>query len=76
MFDDGLFNGLFDFDGDGSLDTFERAAEFGSMVNMMELMKEDALVEAGLDPDEIRNMDDYDRSQAIEDAGLDPRDYE
>ncbi len=76
MFDDGLFNGLFDFDGDGSLDSFERAAEFGSMVNAMELMKEDALVEAGLDPDEIRNMDDYDRSQAIEDAGLDPRDYE
>ena len=36
MFDKGFFGGLFDFDGNGKLDTFERAADFGMFVKMME----------------------------------------
>lgn len=36
MFDKGFFGGLFDFDGDGKLDTFEKAADFGLFVKMME----------------------------------------
>ena len=36
MFDKGFFGGLFDFDGDGKLDTFEKAADFGMFVKMME----------------------------------------
>ena len=36
MFDKGFFGGLFDFDGDGKLDTFERAADLGLFVKMME----------------------------------------
>ena len=28
MFDKGLFGGMFDFNGDGKLDSFEKAAEF------------------------------------------------
>ena len=36
MFDKGFFGGLFDFDGDGKLDTFEKAADFGMFVKMLE----------------------------------------
>ena len=36
MFDKGFFGSLFDFDGDGNLDTFEKAADFGMFVKMME----------------------------------------
>ena len=36
MFDKGFFGGLFDFDGDGKLDTIEKAADFGMFVKMME----------------------------------------
>ena len=36
MFDKGFFGGLFDFNGDGKLDTFEKAADFGMFVKMME----------------------------------------
>lgn len=36
MFDKGFFGGLFDFDGDGKLDTFEKAADFGMFIKMME----------------------------------------
>ena len=36
MFDKGFFGGLFDFNGDGKLDTFERAADFGLFVKMVE----------------------------------------
>ena len=36
MFDKGFFGGLFDFNGDGKLDTFEKAADYGMFVKMME----------------------------------------
>ena len=36
MFDKGFFGGLFDFDGDGKLDTFERAADMGLFAQIME----------------------------------------
>ena len=36
MFDNGLFGDLFDSDGDGKLDSFERTAEFGLFCEMME----------------------------------------
>lgn len=32
----GLFDDMFDFNGDGKLDTFEEAAEFSFIMNMME----------------------------------------
>ena len=38
MAEKGIFGGMFDFDGDGELDAFERAAEFGFL---QELMDED-----------------------------------
>ena len=35
MSDKGLFGGLFDFNNDGKLDTFERAAEIGMFMQMI-----------------------------------------
>ena len=36
MFDKGFFGGLFDFDGDDKLNIFEKAADFGMFVKVME----------------------------------------
>ena len=36
MFEKGFFGGLFDFDGNSKLDTFEKAADFGMFIKMME----------------------------------------
>ena len=36
MFDKGLFGGMFDFNNDGKMDSFERAVEFGFFMHMMD----------------------------------------
>ncbi len=36
MFDDGFLGGLFDFDGDGKLDSMEQAMDFAAFVELME----------------------------------------
>ena len=36
MFDKGLFGGMFDFNNDGKMDSFEKAAEFGFFMQMMD----------------------------------------
>ena len=72
----GLFGDLFDFNGDGTLDSFEKAAEFGMFMQMMDSAKNDELTSAGLDPNELENMGYSERREALEDAGLDPDDYE
>lgn len=41
MFDKGFFGGLFDFDGDGELNDFERAADLGAFVQMVEESEND-----------------------------------
>jgi len=72
----GLFGNLFDFNGDGKLDTFEKAAEFGAFMNMVDSCQKDELTSAGLDIDKLDLMDDDERREVIEDAGLDPDDYD
>ena len=72
----GLFGDLFDFNGDGKLDAFEKAAEFGAFMNMVDSCQKDELTSAGLDIDKLDLMDDDERREAIEDAGLDPDDYD
>ena len=71
-----LFGNLFDFNGDGKLDSFEKAAEFGAFMQMIELEKQDKLTSAGLDIDELEDMDESELRDALEDAGLDPDDYD
>lgn len=36
MFNDGIFGGLFDLDGDGKLDLFEQGLEFMAISELME----------------------------------------
>ncbi len=72
----GLFGNLFDFNGDGKLDAFEKAAEFGAFMNMVDSCQKDELTSAGLDIDELNLMDDDERREVIEDVGLDPDDYD
>lgn len=36
MFEKGIFNGLFDLDGDGKLDNLERALDFAVFVDLVE----------------------------------------
>ena len=76
MFDKGFFDGMFDFNGDGKLDSLERAADFGMFMNMIDSAQKDELASAGLDMDELDLMDEDERISAIEDAGLDPNDFD
>lgn len=75
MFD--LFGGLFDFNNDGDIDTFERAAEIAIVTSIID--NEDEVTElelSGLDPDELEFMDVDERREVLEEAGLDPDDYD
>lgn len=47
MFDKGFFGGLFDFNGDGKLDSFEKAADFATFVNLISDDKEETEAEDG-----------------------------
>lgn len=79
---------LFDFDGDGELDSVERMEMYQFMDNtanrdknrFFEDDEEDEvraeLEDAGLDYDELEYMDPDERREMIEDAGLDPDDYD
>lgn len=71
-----FFGKLFDFNGDGKLGPLEKAAEFGVFMEILDSLKNNELISAGLDPDELSNMDYIERREALEDAGLDPDDYE
>ncbi len=70
----GFFGDLFDFNHDGNLDGFERAADFAAFASMMD--QEDKVAEAGLDLSDFEYMDEDERREALEDAGLDPDDYD
>ena len=41
MFDKGFFGGIFDFNGDGKLDAFEKAADFGLFCKIMDDAKKE-----------------------------------
>lgn len=75
------FDKMFDFNGDGKLGAFERAAQFQLMNEMMKSDEvdsfedndnEDIFADAGLDYDELELMDPEERKEVLEDAGLDP----
>ncbi len=42
MFDKGFFGDLFDFNGDGKLDTFEQAADFCAFMDIIDEDEESA----------------------------------
>ena len=76
----GLRDNLFDFDGDGKLDTSEKAAEFATCASIMDAEEAREKVEelemSGLDTSGLEFMDEDERREALEDAGLDPDDYD
>lgn len=72
----GIFGNLFDLNGDGKLDSFEKAVEFGAFMQMMDSEKNEELTSAGLDPMDLENMGYFERREALENAGIDPDDYE
>ena len=72
----GIFGDLFDLNGDGNLDSFEKAVEFGAFMQMIDSCQKDELTSAGLDMNELELMDEAERREVIESAGLDPDDYE
>ena len=72
----GIFGGLFDFNHDGKMDAFERAAEFAVLGEMMQKEEKTEFEMSGLDADELEFMDPDERREALEDAGLDPDDYD
>ena len=78
MFDKGLFGGMFDFNGDGKMDSFEKAAEFSFFVQMMEEVekanerKTESSENSGYSGTEYTT----DLEDALDDAGIDPYDFE
>ena len=55
----GLFGNMFDFNHDGKLDGFERAAEFDFLNNVMvepDKEEHDELLQARIDPEELEYM--------------------
>ena len=72
----GIFGDLFDFNGDGKLDSFEKAAEFGMFMDMVESCEQNEFELAGLDVDELALMDDDERTETLENAGLYPDDFD
>ena len=84
----GFFGGLFDFDGDGELNSFEQAMDFQAFAETMDAKRkeeafttmpdyqEEELENAGLDLIDLEYADESERREMIEDAGLDPDDYD
>ena len=75
------FGGLFDVDGDGSLDADETA--FGLMMMDDALTDEDAEEEdselelaTGYSRDDLELMDAEERAEILEDAGYEPDDFD
>ncbi len=66
---------LFNFNGDGKTDDFERAARFCAAMERDKEEKKEALIAAGLDPEELAEMDCFARRETLEQAGFDPDEY-
>jgi hypothetical protein len=73
----GILGNVFDFNHDGKLDAFERAAGFSFMDSLMASEYDKTEFElTGLDADKLECMDIDERRKTLEDAGLDPDDYD
>ena len=77
------FDKMFDFNGDGKLDHWERAIQFQFMNVMLsedssssDYDDSDIFGDAGLDYDELEMMDPEERRETLEDVGLDPDEYD
>ena len=75
-----LYDPVFDFDGDGKLNTYVYSMMddivFGHDDSNSDTEEDDDFTCVGLDRTELEYMDEDERREAIEDAGLDPDDYD
>ena len=79
------FDKMFDFNRDGKLDSWERAAQFQFMDEMMKDDEKsilddddeiDAFAAAGIDNDQLDFKDPDAGREVLEDAGLDPDEFD
>ena len=73
MFDKGIFGGMFDFNGDGKLDSFEKAAEFSFFMEMMSESKKSVNNTSDVSSD---SSDSTDIEDALDDAVYDIDDFD
>ena len=71
----GIFGNAFDLNHDGMMDSFEKAAEFGAFMQMVEYEKNNELTNAGLNPQDLSQMGYSERYETLKNAGLDPHKY-
>lgn len=72
MFNKDLFGEMFDFNHDGKLDSFERAAEFGAF---MQIIDDGEKAETN-ESDSFSSVETDELSDALSDIGLDRFDFE
>ena len=75
----GLFGKMFDLNGDGKLDAWERNMEYDFITSLSEEDEDEGLTElelAGIDPVELEYMDADERREVLEEVGLDPDDFD
>ena len=75
----GLFGKMFDLNGDGKLDAWERTMEYDFITSLSEEDEDEGLTElelAGIDPVELEYMDADERREVLEEVGLDPDDFD
>jgi len=72
----GLFGRVFDFNRDGKMNAFERAAEFAFFEDMMSDNQKTEFEMSGLDAEKLEYMDAYERREVLEAAGLDLDEYD
>ena len=70
------FDKMFDFNRDGRLNAFERAAQFQFMDSFDDDDEQDVFAEAELDYDELEFMDPKERREVLEEAGLNPDEFD
>lgn len=79
MFDKGLFGNMFDFNHDGKMDSFEKAAEFGFFMQMMNEAEKSGKDSAG-SPSGSYGYSGFggttELEDALDDAGIDSFDFE
>lgn len=79
MFDKGFFGGLFDFNGDGNLDSFEKAADFSAFMHMVsesEEPKESNATSSSITVNCSSISCSSELEDALDDAGIDIFDFE
>ena len=76
MFDKGFFGGMFDFNGDGKLDGFERAADHMAFMNMVSESEKEEAKSSGTSFSSSGYGEEDELVNELEAAGLDLDDLE